>query len=299
MWWRARKKLRGCIYARYSSRFQQSIEDQIRECLKRAEAEGIEVLQEHIFFDKAKSGRSRRRRGLQEMLATLERGEVEVVLTFATNRLNRRIHLALKFVEEVIVEKRRRCIFVAQNIDTANTQFWKQLLYVFAMLDEFQTQMTVSHIRAGQIGLLLKRFVHGTYSFGYRGEVVPGEFTKKNKPRRRWVIDPEGSPWVLKIFDWYVNQKLGFSQIARRLRKDGAPPPPKVERWTRNAVRHVLMNRRYIGDWSYGWREVIWQSSADYARQFKRDKPMQEHHEEALRIVDDLLFYKAQERIAK
>jgi site-specific DNA recombinase len=295
----ARKKRRGCIYARFSTRFQASIEDQVRSCREWAERNNVEIDDVHVYSDAAKTGKARRRKGLQSMLAALDRGEIDVVITFATNRLNRKIHLALQFVEGEIVEKRRRCVFVAQNIDTANTQFWKQLLYVFAMLDEFQVQMSAAHIRAAHIGLLLKRWVHSTLTFGYTGVPIPGDLTRQGKPRRRWEVDEEAKKWVVKAFHWYVHEREGFSDIARRLRKAGAPPPPKVSRWTGKAVRYLLMNRRYVGDWSYGWKETVWQSEADYGRQFQKDKPTHEHREEHLRLIDDGLFYRAQELTAK
>jgi hypothetical protein len=63
-------------------------------------------------------------------------------------------------------------------------------------------------------------------------------------------------------------------------------------------VKHALRNRRYLGDWSYGRTETVWQSKADYGRQFQRERPLREHRDESLRIVDDLIFLKAQERIA-
>jgi len=64
-------------------------------------------------------------------------------------------------------------------------------------------------------------------------------------------------------------------------------------------VKYLLQNRRYIGDVSYGWRETLWQSKADYGRQFMKDKPTHEQWDETLRIVSDEQFYAAQELIAK
>ena len=252
----------------------------------------------HIFCDAGVSGRRRRRDGLDAMLRALNRGEVDVVITFATNRLHRKIHLALAFVEEQIVEKRRRAVFVTQNLDTADQKFWKALLYVFAMLDEFGVMMTAGHVREAHIGLMRRSLVHGTLSFGYVGKPIEGEFTKRGKPRCRYEIDETTSTWVLRVFDWFVHQRLGFSDIARRLKKEGAPPPPKVKKWSAGAVKYLLKNRRYIGDWSYGRTETVWQSGADYGRQFEKDAPSQEHREERLRIVEDAMFYAAEERIA-
>lgn len=51
----------GAIYARYSSRFQHSIEDQIRVCKDWTEKNGIEVPDDLILLDRAVTGKSSRR----------------------------------------------------------------------------------------------------------------------------------------------------------------------------------------------------------------------------------------------
>ena len=59
--------VQGGIYARYSTRHQASVEDQIRDCLECAAREGILVPLENIFVDRAQSGQLRRRPGRRDM----------------------------------------------------------------------------------------------------------------------------------------------------------------------------------------------------------------------------------------
>ena len=279
----ARKKIRGCIYARFSTRFQHSIADQVRTCLDWAAKNDVEIdEQHHIYSDEGQSGKKRRRAGLMAMMAALEAGELDVVITVATNRLHRKVHMALQFVEESIVEKRRRCVFVHQNIDTQNTQSWKQLLCVFAVLDEFQVTMSAGHIRSAQEGLLLGGFVHGTVTYGFKGIVVEGPATKLGKPRQKWAIDTVAAVWIKRIFEWFDHDHLDYHEIARRLRRENAPPPTRAEKWSWLIVRRVLKNRRYIGDWSYGVNDTIWQSQADYGRRFPRAEPRLKHQDDSL-----------------
>ena len=61
------RPIRGAVYARFSTRFQSSTDDQIRECLKWAKDNNIEVPEEFIFVDEAKTGRSSRRDGLDSL----------------------------------------------------------------------------------------------------------------------------------------------------------------------------------------------------------------------------------------
>jgi hypothetical protein len=294
-----RRKLRGCIYARFSTKFQHSIEDQIRVCREWAAKNDIEIADIHIFEDRVKTGKTHNRAGLRAMLAALAGDEVDVVITFATNRIFRKMYRSLQFVEEEIVDRKKRCVFVSQHIDTAQIDSWRNVMQVYAMLDEVQVQTLGNQVRAAHEGLLLNNYVHSTITFGYCGKAVEGAATRTGKQRRVWEIDQSLSKWVMQIFQWFVNDPaMGYAQIARRLRKEQAPPPPRVGRWTWRAVKLLLANRRYLGDFSYGLSETIWQNRAGYSRQFQREQPRMVHQNESLRIIDDALFEAAQERIA-
>jgi len=61
---RNRAKALGAIYARYSSRFQHSIADQVRACLEAAIREEVFIPREYLFFDLAVRGAKERRPGL-------------------------------------------------------------------------------------------------------------------------------------------------------------------------------------------------------------------------------------------
>ena len=97
------------------------------------------------------SGETHRRHAFRSMLAAWERDEVDVVVTFATNRLFRKLYRSLQFVEEGVVDRGKRCMFVAQNIDTAQ-DFWRQLLSTFATHDEMMVQALAGQVRAAYEG---------------------------------------------------------------------------------------------------------------------------------------------------
>ena len=81
--------MRAAIYTRFSSHMQReaSIEDQERLCRERAEREGWEVAA--LFADRALSGASMLRPGLQALLEAASDGSVDVVLAEALDRLSR------------------------------------------------------------------------------------------------------------------------------------------------------------------------------------------------------------------
>jgi len=81
--------MRVALYARYSTDLQReaSIEDQLRLCRGHAERQGWTVVDS--YSDRAISGASMLRPGLQELLADASWGRFDVVLAEAMDRLSR------------------------------------------------------------------------------------------------------------------------------------------------------------------------------------------------------------------
>jgi DNA invertase Pin-like site-specific DNA recombinase len=299
---RNQAKAIGVVYARYSTRFQDSIADQVRVLLDEAVSREIFVPVEHVFFDMAMRGYSDRRPGLQSLRETLAAKRTEVLLVFATNRLFRKTYKALQFVEEEVVEQGIRCIFVKSRIDTADGERWRTFLNLHATMDEFVVGMYAEHVRAGHEGLFVRGMVTTTLCLGYRGEPVEGELTKRKRPRCRIAIDEESAHYVRLVFAWFVDDSLALEEIARRLNADSnAPSPPKSVQgdWTHRTVRGVLANPRYRGEWIYGLTETKWQSKKDYVKQVPREEPLCVKQFEDLRIVVDEVWYAAQARLAR
>ena len=80
---------RVALYARYSSDNQRdaSIEDQLRQCRERAAREGWTVVE--TYSDRAISGASLIRSGIQSLLADAQAGRFDMVLSEALDRISR------------------------------------------------------------------------------------------------------------------------------------------------------------------------------------------------------------------
>lgn len=299
---RNQAKTLGAMYARYSTRFQDSVVDQVKALFAWAVANGIFVPREEIYFDLGERGAKERRAGLQRLREGLAAGRFKVLLVFATNRLYRKAYKTLKLVEEEIVERGVRCVFVSQRLDTGEKDRWRLPLQMQAAMDEAYGAANAENIRAAHLGLASRAFVFCTIAFGYCGIPVPGEYTRRKTQRQRLAIDDNAAQYVLLIFHWFVNEMLDIAEIIRRLNADpNAPPPPKSldKCWTRQAVLGVLSNMRYCGFVPCSESETRWLASADYSRQFRRDKPLGLWHFEELRIVSDELWLKAQVRLTE
>lgn len=291
----------GAIYARFSTNHQHSIADQVRACLEWASRNNVRVPLENVFFDMGIRGRRDRRPGLDELRAAIQADHFATLVVFAMSRLFRKAHEALRFVQEEIVDLGKRCVFLSNSIDTAN-QNPALSLHIHAMLDEQQSVAHAHHVVEGHKGLFDAGIVTGTITFGYTGEPIANQLTKKGGPRQRLIVDPETSQYVKRIFEWFVLNHVSIKDIVRRLNADESIPlPPKARsgQWTHLAVKTLLSNARYRGDWCYGKTQTIWQSRKDYARQVERDSPLRSTHREDLRIIEDATWYAAQERLAK
>ena len=207
----------GAIYVRFSTLFQDSAVDQIRELYQFAVENKIFVPREYVFFDLGVRGYKNQREGLDQLRTVLAAKRVHVLLLFATNRLFRKVYLTLQFVEQAVVENGIRCVFVKSGVDTANKDQWQPLLQIRAMVDEFQVRVNADHIRAALEGMFLDGLVRGTLPLGYKGEPIPGKRTKRGRSRCRIVVDCEGAKLVLQIFDLFVESRLSIVGIAQKL----------------------------------------------------------------------------------
>ncbi len=288
----------GVIYARYSSNFQSSLVDQVRELLEYAVEHGIFVARECVFCDAAVSGRKRNRPGLLEMKASLSQRHVKVLLVFTTNRLYRKGSALEVFVDEEVLGEKKRAVFVKNVLDTSNTAQWRWYLKMLSMIDEAACTMYAPNIRAAHGGLFRAMLVCGNITFGYMGVPIPGVFTKRNKPRQQYAINDAEAAVVRLVFHWFVNERLPIEAIVKRLNSDDKIPFPRInpeDRWTRQSVRGILENTRYRGLWRYGVTEQEWQAKQDYSKAIFRDRPLEEVQWEELRIVPDELWYAAQD----
>ncbi|GGH41648.1 recombinase family protein [Cribrihabitans marinus] len=234
---------RVAIYARFSSQMQRdaSIEDQVRLCQERADREGWEVAER--FSDRAVSGASMLRPGLQTLLDAAQDGRIDVVLAEALDRLSRdqadiaAIYKRLSFAGVLIVTLAEGEIGELQVglKGTMNQLFLKDLAT--------KTRRGLrGRVEAGRSG--------GGNSYGYDvvrrlgadGQLVTGE-------RRINEGEAETIRRILRDFAKGQSPKA----IARQLNEEGIPGP-RGKLWRDTAIRGhrtrgtgLLNNELYIG----------------------------------------------------
>jgi DNA invertase Pin-like site-specific DNA recombinase/transposase len=292
----------GTAYARFSTRFQDSVSDQIRTLLDHALSIGVFVPRDLIFFDLAVRGFKKHRSGLDGVRRTLKSRRASVLLLFSTSRLFRKRYRTLEFVDQMHKGLGVRCIFVKSGVDTDDAHRWQSILAVQSMLDEFVVSMHIENIHAAHEGLLKKQLVFGTLSFGYKGDPISSDYTPSGRQRCRIVIDEESSAIVRLVFEWFVTEGLAIDAIVCRLNGDPEIPlsPRAVsDRWTRTAVVVMLKNTRYRGHWRYGVTEAVYMPDADYVAKRMRAEPLAAIDLPELRILSDEIWFAAQARLAR
>lgn len=217
---------RVALYARYSSDNQRdaSIEDQLRQCRERAAREGWTVVES--YSDRAISGASLIRSGIQSLLADAQAGRFDMVLSEALDRISRDqedvagVFKRLRFagVQIVTLSEGEISELHVGLKGTMNALFLKDLA--------IKTHRGIrGRVEAGKIG--------GGNAYGYR---VVHQLDANGEPIRgeREIVE-EHAEIIRRIFREYVAGK-GPQKIAADLNRDGVPSPTG-KRWNDSTIR--------------------------------------------------------------
>jgi site-specific DNA recombinase len=236
-------QLRGAIYARFSTDMQRdaSIEDQIRSCREYAARQGLKVVE--TYSDRAVSGASLMRSGMQKLLRDGRSGAFDVVISEGLDRLSRnqadiaQIYQSLLFAE-VMIETVSEGQISEMHIGlkgTMNALFLKDLAV---------------KTHRGLKGRALEGKSAGGLTYGYstvhkiapNGDAIRGDRT----------ISSEEAAVVRRIFRDYA-KGISPKKIAEALNVEGIPGPQGGE-WGASTIHGnrergtgILNNELYVG----------------------------------------------------
>lgn len=139
----------------------------------------------------------------------------------------------------------------------------------------------------------------GKTSYGYRlkdlsaAELVDANGRARKRPVRGIEVEEEEAKWVRLMFDLYVNQGLGGTQIATLINN-----PPYMARkrngqpWDGSQILEVLKNPIYMGRPAWG------KNSYQTGRRVRKDSKewtWSEVHVPEFEIIDEAIWHKAQQ----
>ena len=285
--------LRAVIYARFSSDLQRdaSIEDQNRACRDLAARLGLEVVE--TYSDRAISGASMMRPGLQKLLRDAQSGQFDVVLSEALDRLSRNqadiasLYQNLQFLG-IAIETISEGPISEMHIGlkgTMNALFLKDLA-------------TKTH--RGLKGRALAGKSAGGLTYGYKPVI---HHDSQGEPiRGDREIDPVQAAVVRRIFVDYA-RGLSPKKIAEQLNLEKVPGP-QGGAWGTSTIHGnrergtgILNNELYIG--RQIWNRLRYVKDPATGKRISRLNPETDWvitEVPELRILDDDLWQAARNR---
>jgi DNA invertase Pin-like site-specific DNA recombinase len=288
------------IYSRFSTKKQNSTDDQLRACLQLAASKNLYCDPEMVGIDEAVSGRKSQRVGFERARTLLADTPATVLVTYSTSRIYRRGYMANRFLQEEIVDEKYRAITVAEDLDTEKDD-WDFKTGFYAIRDDQAIKSLAKDVRNGQVGLHLGGYVTGAVPVGYVGvEDLNAPKTRRNLPRRRLAVDEEQAPIIRRAYE-RVADGMSIAKAYRKYREEGGKSDPRAQggKMSREAFRRMLERMSYLGVVAYGRKRNRFLSKTDsIVQDVQPESEVQFYRDKDLRIVSDELFYAVQERLA-
>jgi site-specific DNA recombinase len=234
------RKLRCAVYTRKSS--EEGLEQEFNSLHAQREAceayiasqrsEGW-VLVRDQYDDGGISGGTLDRPALQQLMADIEDGLVDVVVVYKIDRLSRSLADFARLVE-VFDRNGVTFVSVTQSFNTT-TSMGRLTLNILLSFAQFEREVTAERIRDKFAASRRKGiWMGGNPPFGYR------------VADRKLVVVPEHAELVRRIFARFIETGSG-TVIAGELSALG-PLTPKGNRIDKKFVYRILNNRAYIGE---------------------------------------------------
>ena len=210
-----------------------------------------EILLVRVFIDDGWSGGNFDRPAFQEMIALLEQGKANIVITKDLSRLGRDMREASYYAEQYFPEHGIRYLTVADNFDTEQEN----------VMAPFQFAMNEVYLRDGS--RKVKEVLKAKREKGLYCACAPYGYVKDPRNKNRLVPDEETAPIIQRIFEAAANGDSS-RKIAMELNRDGIMPPLKYkvlykgnfsedgaarasDLWNYTTVKRILKNPVYLG----------------------------------------------------
>ena len=228
--------MKAVIYARYSSDNQreESIEGQLRECMEYADYNDITVVDTYI--DRALSAKTDNRPAFQQMIKDSSRRLFDLIIVWKLDRFARNRYDSAHY--KALLKKNGVKVVSAKETIAEGSE-GILLESVLEGMAEYYSADLSEKVKRGMTENALKGLWNGGgIPFGY---VVNKE--------QKLEIDPVTAPIVEEIFKMCYDGKTIKGIYNNLKERDVLRPNGKPLRY--NAVRYILTNRTYIGEYNH------------------------------------------------
>ena len=255
---REQQNYRAAIYCRLSSEDgadheSMSIGNQRALLTEYVEKQGWEVVDTYI--DDGFSGTNFDRPGFQRMIADIEKGRINLVITKDLSRLGRNYIMCGQYTEIYFPERHVRYIALNDGVDTLNQT---------SSMDITPFKHILNDMYAKDISTKIKSTLHTKARRGeYLGALDPYGYLRHPDDKHKLIINEETAPIVRRIFEMSA-AGMGSRSICTVLNDEGILSPAEYTRfrkhdptkdgefvrkrfWCQTYLRSILKNEMYVG----------------------------------------------------
>ena len=266
----------AAAYLRFSSDNQvggESIEYQLEEVNKYADANGLTLDESHIYVDEAKTGQNTQRDSFQRCLANAK-GKPRPFDTLLIYNYSRLCRNQDEFAHIQAQLRKLGVELISVTQPNLGGLEGKLLTSILTWVDEFQSVQIGAYAHAGQKQVAQRGYsAGGKAPYGYRlvyEDDPSGKLDHKGNPVRHgtYEIVEDAAAVVLRIFEMYAQggtmKGIAVAFNGERLLSPGGST------WSVGAVRTILNNQTYAGD--YVWNQTRRNKAARTVEKKSRDE---------------------------
>ena len=190
-----------------------------------------------VYLDEGISGKNiTERPAINRLIDDVKSGKVKNVLVFKIDRLTRSTADLIYLVD---LFNEYGCAFnsLMESIDT-QTASGRMFLKIIGIFAEFERENIAERIILGRERKVSEGYSLCSYISSYGYDRPAGQKIQS--------INEDEAQVVREIFDWYANQGVSITEIARRLNLRGISTK-QDSKWTTPGIRNVLKNTNYVG----------------------------------------------------
>lgn len=245
---------------------------------------------ENVYREVASGETIDSRPEIQKILQRIESPKIKAILVVEPQRLSRgdledcgRLIKLLRYTNtKVITPMKTYDLSDEYDRDSFERELKRGNEYL-EYYKKIQNRGKIESIKAGN-------YIGSVPPYGYK-KVTVQEGRKKHPTLE---IIPEEAEVVRKIYDMFVNQRIGLVIIGHTLDKMGIKPP-KGDHWSYPSMFDMIQNIHYIGKVKWNWRKevrIVKDQELIVTRPKQEEYLVFDGKHEA--IIDESTFYRAQ-----
>lgn len=203
------------------------------------------------------SGKDDDRQHYQELLADIESGAIDVVVTYRLDRLSRNVRDVYDFLHKT-QDAGVGFVSTSESFDTT-TAMGRAMLGVAAVFAQLTREMMGENIRNG----LARRAQSGKYTGATGNPRLGYTYSREDD---MLLVHPKEADVVGKAFELCGVQKWSLGQIARHLNREGCRTK-RGRQFSAGVLARLLRSSLYVGKVTYGGEEYDGQHEAVVSRE--------------------------------